>query len=134
MAEKKTETPVARGIRLPVSIKHGRIALVSGDEYIRQLMVVAFGDCESDNPFEDLGLGEGMIFGVNDSMTEGEIIARIEMIMEDFAENGLASLIPSDPPTFEKREGELFMELPYINLETQESDVLDLPIPSGANS
>tara|TARA_Y100000034_G_scaffold131943_1_gene193761 strand:- start:1665 stop:2066 length:402 start_codon:yes stop_codon:yes gene_type:complete len=131
MAERIISTHRSQGIALPVKIVNGRYRLVADDAYIQQLMTVAFGDCSSDNPFEDLGLGEAMIFGINDSMTEGEILARVKLIMDDFEENGLAKLIVSEPPTFEKDDGDLHMLLPYMNLETQERGQLDAVVPSG---
>jgi len=126
---------MAKGIKIPLSVKAGRLEQLGGDEYIEQLIMTALGDNESDNPFQDIGLGTFMIFGINDSYTEGEIRERVIQVFESLETDQLAKLASDDKAlTFEKRigEGKLVMFLEYINLETQEQRELEVPIPGAS--
>lgn len=124
---------MAQGIKLPLQTKNGRLQLLSGDEYIEQLIFTALGDNESENPFQDIGLGEFMIFGINDSYTEGEIRTRVEQIFDLLEGDQLARLDSEDKAltfTRKKGTGQLVMLLSYTNLETQEQREIEVPIPS----
>lgn len=123
---------MAQGIKLPLEIKNGRLVKLSGDEYIDQLLRIAFIGMESENPFQSLGLGEWMIFGLNDAMTEGEISEKIISIFESFQRSQLARLQnPDEDIVFRRADGELSVEIDYINMETQERSEMEVPIPSG---
>lgn len=124
---------MAQGIEVPLRVRNGRLAKLSGDDYIDQLVRVAFLGMDSDNPFQTLGLGEFMIFGVNDRMTEGEIRDRVVLIFESFKRDQLARIDDPESDIIFRHEGEnLYMDLVYINMETQERPELSVPIPSGA--
>ncbi len=56
---------MARGIKLPIKPKNGRMPLLSGDEYIDQLVATALLGSDSENPFQEGG-GDSMIFGINE--------------------------------------------------------------------
>jgi len=106
---------MAQGIKLPVTVVEGRLELLSGDAYINQLVMTALMDGDSDNPFEHTGLGETMIFGINDAMTEGELKAKVKQIFENLEGDQLARLEKLD---FEREGQEMFMYVTYTNLET----------------
>lgn len=126
---------MAQGIRLPLEAKNGRLRLLSSDAYIEQIIVTALGDNESENPFQNIGLGEFMIFGINDSYTESEIRERVEQIFESLETDQLATLDSEDKALTFKRDkgtGRLKMFLSYTNLETQEQNEIEVPIPSAS--
>jgi hypothetical protein len=58
---------MAKGIRLPARAKAGRLELLGGDEYIEQLIRTGLGEPDSENPWNVNGLGEFMIYDINDS-------------------------------------------------------------------
>lgn len=125
---------MAKGIKLPLETKNGRLVLLEGDDYIEQLIFAALGDNESENPFQDIGLGQFMIFGLNDSYTEGEIRERVEQVFASLEEDQLAKLSTDDEAiTFVKETGtgKLKMFLEYVNIETQEQNEIEVPIPAG---
>lgn len=93
--------------------------------------MLAFGEGESDNPFQDLGLGEFMIFGINDAESEGEIRPRAERMFESFERDQLARLEnPADDIEFFQARGDKFMVVRYRDLETQERVEIEVPIPT----
>ena len=121
---------MASGIELPLRTARGRLKRLTGDDYIDQLVRVALLGMESDNPFQTLGLGEWMIFGINDSLTESEIKEKVAAIFESFQRDQLAQLKDPDADiTFKRDEGDLYMNVAYVNMETQERTDLSVPIP-----
>lgn len=123
---------MAQGIAIPLRVRNGRLAKLSGDDYIDQLVRTALKGLESDNPFQTPGLGEFMVFGVNDHMSEGEIREKVIAIFESFRLDQLARLDnPESDVTFEHVGEEMVMHLSYRNLETQERTETSVPIPTG---
>ncbi len=122
---------MAQGATIPAVARNGRLQKVSGNAYIRMLLMLAFGEGESDNPFQDLGLGEFMIFGINDAESEGEIRPRAERMFESFERDQLARLEnPADDIEFFQARGDKFMVVRYRDLETQERVEIEVPIPT----
>lgn len=122
---------MAQGISVPLKTKNGRLQLVSGDAYIDMLVRIALGDNQSDNPFQDIGLGaERWIFGINDGMAEGEIKTAVLSVFESLERDQLAKIKQSDIKFDRSEEGVLKMDLAYTNIETQERVELEVPIPS----
>jgi hypothetical protein len=122
---------MAQGATIPAKVVNGRLQKLSGNEYIRTLLMLAFGEGQSDNPFQDLGLGEFMIFGINDAETEGEIRPRVERMFDSFERDQLARLdSPADDIEFFQAEGDKFMIVRYWDLETQERIEIEVPIPN----
>ena len=117
---------MAKGIKLPLETKNGRLVMLGGDGYIEQLIFAALGSGDSDNPFQDLGLGEFMIFDINDQITEGEIRKRVEAAFETLDRDQLARL---ENLTFQTEAEEKRMLLGYRNLETGKREDLEVPIP-----
>lgn len=124
---------MAQGIKVPLETENGRLKLISRDAYIQQMLFVALGEGESDNPFQDPGMGEFMIFDINDELTEGEIKARIVAIFESFEADQLAKLDnPEIDLVFSEEGQEKLLDLTYINMETQERVDIEVPIPPAA--
>jgi hypothetical protein len=131
---------MATGIELPTRVdKNGRLVLLSGDDYIEQLVFTGLGDPDSDNPFQDVGLGEFMIFGINDQMSDGEIRERIVDVFAELEADQLAKL--DDPLVdlvFSEDTGDLGVDkkvtITYTNMETQERKDIEVPIPTASDA
>ena len=121
---------MAQGIRLPLRAKNGRLEKLSKDGYIKQIVTTALFGMDSDNPFQTLGLGEWMIFGINDAMEEGQIKDAVVRIFDSLKADQLAKLKEGESSiTFKHEEGDMRMSVDYIDMETQEGKSLDVPIP-----
>jgi hypothetical protein len=121
---------MAKGIAIPFTVKGGRLQMLEGNDYVRQLLMTALGNCDSENPFRDLGLGEFMIFGINDQLSEGEIRKKIEQIFETFEVDQLAKIQdPKRDIRFYRNAEELFCEISYVDLESQERYEISVPVP-----
>jgi len=121
---------MAQGIEVPLRTKNGRLKLLGGDDYIDMIVRIAMGSSESENPFQDIGLyGDKYIFGINDGMTEGEIVTAVLEVFESLQRDQLAE-IDRKNITFDRSEiGTLNMTILYKNIETQERKELAVPIP-----
>ena len=117
---------MARGIELPTRAVNGRLKLLSGDAYIEQLVMVALGDNDSENPFQEIGLGEFMIFGINDAQEDGEIRMKVKRVFSLLEADQLARL---KTLSFETSGSDKLMFLDYINLETGQRREVEVPIP-----
>lgn len=117
---------MARGIKLPMQAKNGRLVLTGGDAYMAQLVHTGLGDGESDNPFQALALGEFMIFGINDKMSDGQIRERVKATFATLVRDQLAQL---EDLKFESVDNEKKMFLGYRNLETGKREDIEVPIP-----
>ena len=104
-----------QGIKLPSQVKNGRLVLISGDEYIQQLVINALGDRDCDNPFVLDGIDESMIFQLNTAELQAQLRRRIEAIFEVLDAEQLARLANL---TFESKGPDLIANIEYTNLET----------------
>jgi len=112
-----------KGIENPIVIdKKGGVKVVEGDGYIRSLLRTALGSGESNNPFQDIGLGEFMIFDIDGQEIQDLILGKINDIFDEFRELELADLaVTDDNLKFSKNtNGQIELDLHYINLETDE--------------
>lgn len=116
---------MATGIALPLRAVNGRLMLLSGDGYIEQLVKTAMGSSESSNPFQDVGLGEFMIFDINDALTEGVIRQRVVRVFASLERDQLARLVSL---AFEGIGSEKVMQVVYDNLETGYRSEVDVPL------
>lgn len=120
---------MATGIALPVTVDNGRFKLLSKQAYISQLLMIAFGDGDSENPFQDIALGEFMIFAINDASPEGEIRKRVEQVFKSLEDDQLAKLTRgSQSITFVQEDQTKTMYLDYTDLETGEREDMEYPL------
>jgi hypothetical protein len=100
--------------------KRGGARLAKNDIHIGTLLQVALGSGDSENPFQELGLGEKMIFDLLDLSTFAPIQDRVKEIFEDFEDNELAALddTGTNLQIIETRQAEAGMQIDYVNLET----------------
>lgn len=124
---------MAKGIRLPARAQAGRLELLGGDEYIEQLIRVGLGEPDSENPWNVNGLGQFMIFDINDAQLESEIRPRVEAIFRSLKRDQLAELGKGAGALkfTQDSEGERKLRIEYKNLENGSRRILEVPAPSG---
>jgi len=116
---------MATGMTSPLAVtQKGEAQTVSGSALIKQLLITALRDCSSENPFQDLGIGDKLIFDVLDPKTIARLTVRIQQIFARFQGEQLAKLIPGGQGlTFSREEeGELSAMIKYVDLETDKPD------------
>jgi hypothetical protein len=121
---------VMRGLKVPCAGDgRGKLELVAGDEYLMQLLFVALGDCSSDNPFVDVGLDAGLIFDLNDEVSQGRLRERVRRVLAEFEAEGLMKLAPNRDleVVAGAEEGELQMLVPVVMLESNRETTLRVP-------
>ena len=123
----------AKGLSLPIKTdRRGGFAQIEGVPYIRQLIAVALGDDDSDNEFQDLGLGARPIFGnVSDEGLKDWIRNRVRQLMDEFRTSGLAQLKSFNFIEGDQDSGELVGVLHYIDLESDTPDQVQVTFPVG---
>lgn len=113
---------MAQGFSSPLRRDNrGRILLTSGPIHLGELLGIALGDGDSENPFQEPVLGEFMIFDVASETLFSDVAIRIREIFEAFRLDELAELQDSPDNLKGKRgavEGEWEMEVRYVDLET----------------
>lgn len=123
---------MAQGLKLPLEAADGRLVKLSGDEYIEQLVRTAFLSGDSDNPFQDGGFSEKMIFQINDSTTDGEIRQMAKAIFASLEQDQLAKIATGQNAIRIVTEGEeRHLEVTYVNMETGGRVELEVPLPGG---
>lgn len=121
---------MAQGLEVPVSAEQGRLRIAQGEEQLKKVITLALADGDSDNPFQDLGLGNGSIFDINDQDLQAKMRQRIVRAFRRFQAEGRAMLAQGSPVF--RRGGsdgeELYAVIRYINMETTDSEELELPV------
>src|SRR5438128_1128996 len=110
---------MSQGLETPVGAEQGRARLVQGEDQLKKVIALALSDGDSDNPFQDLGLGNGSIFDINDEDLQAKMRQRVARVFRRFHLERRASLAPGFP-TFQPggADGaELIMTIRYINME-----------------
>lgn len=113
------------GISLPFAAdKNGRLVLSSGEVQLSKVILLNLSDCDSRNPFQDLGLGNDFIFGMNDEAIQAELRRRINLLFRRLQLKERARLL--QPPVFTvlSETQELDCTIVYLNMEeNKEEDV-----------
>lgn len=115
---------MGKGIATVISAsKRGGFRIATSDEHIFGLFLVALGSGDSANPFQELGLGERMIFNPLDMSTFAPVQDRIRDIFDDFSNQELASLQerPDNLKIVETDEAEAAILVYAVNLESGSS-------------
>lgn len=114
-----TETVYSQGIMVPVQPgRTGGFRLVRGDDYITQLILVLAGDADSENPFQDEGIGLRAVFAnLSDPAWRSEVKAQIEVVFDVLHRDNLAKL--ADVSFLQGVvTGEVVVRISYLSLET----------------
>jgi hypothetical protein len=97
----------------------GGFELVEGEVYVDHLVLIALGSGESDNPFQDLGMNEDIIFEIGtDPRIKAAVASRVRSAFAILERDNLARLhsLAYDEVT---ENGDFVVHIDYINLETR---------------
>lgn len=114
---------MATGLRVPVGVSSGGgSALADGEENDRKVIYTALGACDSENAFQQgIGLGDDMVFDLNDNGVRARIMRRLVAIFDDFERLRRYKLRRETVRwTRDSASQELRLEFRYFNLETDE--------------
>jgi len=119
------------GISVPLRAnKAGSVVNSTNSQHVAGLLSVALNSGDSDNPFQQPGLNDKIIFELADEVTFTRVADRIEEIFEDFEENELASLQDRQgnlkPYNPKGSPGEYGLRVYYIDLQTDKPDALSV--------
>lgn len=107
------------GIAIPFSADgRGRLALVSGENQLRKLIILNLSDCDSANPYQDdLGIGADMVFAIASVKLRADVKRRATLLFRRLQLSDRARL--AEPPSFETDQASqsITMNIDYINLE-----------------
>lgn len=122
-----------KGLALPLDVNSlGRATVVSGSEQLGKLLIIAIQPCSSDNPFQDLGLPENLIFDINSPTLHGKLNLAIQNIFASFEKEGRARLRSVNfENVSETQELKVFVE--YQDLETMQEKEVALMLPRIGN-
>jgi hypothetical protein len=111
-----------RGLRVPVGADPtGGAALVESDENDQKIIGLALGSCDNENAFQqDVGLGNDMVFDINDPTLRARIYRRLISIFQDFETQKRYRLLRDTVRWETGEEGELVLAFKYMNLESDE--------------
>src|SRR5262245_2061814 len=116
---------MATGLSLPLRADNGRAALSTGEEQLKKVIMLAIADCDSGNPYQDLGIDQAIVFSMNDDQTKAYAKRRIVDAFRRLEVEGRAQLIGA--PTFTTLEGgSLECQIKYLNIETNEAQDITL--------
>lgn len=109
---------MATGLRLPLGVdERGGAALEEGDDQLSKIISIALAPCGSDNPFQDLGINESIIFDLASPRTQARLKGRIERVFKRLEAEKRAKI---KSLRFDFGDGELMAKITYINLESDE--------------
>ena len=99
--------------------KRGGFRKTTGDQWLMDLLAVALLDGYSYNPFQQVGISEGIIFENPDDEMWNDLKGQIEDIFERFEDSGLAKLSSraDNLQQYRTSEGQYGMKIFFINLE-----------------
>lgn len=120
MAASDSERPIfAGGIAVPVKASaDGGFKMATGDDYILQLITVAVGDNDSDNPFQDEVLGNNAVFqNVSDQSWRAIQRRGVQQLFNQLERAGLAKL-KSVAFSDGEKPGQHQMQIMFLSLET----------------
>ena len=115
----------------------GGVRTLYGDEYLKKQIETLAADCDSANPFQDLGIGLENVFQIKDDPSwQGKTRAAINLLFKRYFEPAnLARLIKVEfQPTpedvtgvYQSQEGDLVMNITFLSLEsnTKQQVMLD---------
>lgn len=121
---------MAMGWSIPMRAnKKGGVQTSVGNRHLKDLLYAALKNCDSDNPFQEAGLGEDMIFDIADATTFNAITEKIQRIFEDFRDRELADLQERPDnlrvvPDERADSGSWVLNIYFVNLEQDQPGVL----------
>jgi hypothetical protein len=111
-----------KGLRVPLGVNMvGGAARNDGDDHASQTLLLALNDDDNTNAFQqELGIGVDMIFDTKNMALRARIMSRVNAIFRRFEQLDLFKLVRGSIKWDDSVEGELSLNLSYINLESDE--------------
>lgn len=111
---------MARGLAIPVGVDgNGRARVVSGDDYIEQLIGIALSRRKSSNPFEAEGIDNAIHSLEDDRVLRTRIGARVAELFSRLKAKKMARLLGDPIFFFDDRASKLMVIVTWISLETE---------------
>ena len=112
-----------KGLKIPVGVDvHGGAAMLDGDQMNTQDIKTALSDCDNENAFQqEVGLGSGMIFDVDDNTIRARIMRKVEAIFSKF-EREIRFRLLRHTIEWTSGDGELNLEFQYLDIESDETN------------
>ena len=125
---------MSKGLRIPLGVNAtGGTATVEGDEQASKIILMALGDNDSDNAFQqDLGLGSRAVFRLNSASFRAWVENRIKTLFEEFERLRLYKLDETTVEWSRPGEGEARIDFKYLNMESDEEQSFAKTFKSGA--
>ena len=81
-----------KGLEVPIEAQNGRLMTVAGEDQLKKILMLNLSNCDSANPFQDLGLDPGIVFRLDDPDTRALIRSQIVTLFKRFEREGRARL------------------------------------------
>ena len=108
-----------KGLEVPIEAQNGRLITVAGEDQLKKILMLNLSNCDSANPFQDLGLDPGIVFRLDDPDTRALIRSQIVALFKRFEREGRARLANGSPSFVSDPATQTLMaDVRYINLET----------------
>jgi len=111
------------GLKIPVGVdKSGGAAIETNESaQTKKLLLLALSENDDDNPFQDVGIDEDLIFQVKSPGTRARAERKINRVLERFFDR--IRLAPDTPIQFkEDAEGEIEISFSYVDLLTNKTE------------
>lgn len=117
-----------RGLAVPVRVNiSGQLTMVDGEDQLKKIIMLNLADGTSENPFQELGVATGVVFGVSDQRLLAVVRQRISRLFQRLRAEGRARLAPGYPKfSVNSAAQELIADIHYQNLETEMEEDLSL--------
>jgi len=116
-----------QGVSLPARLTgEGGFVWVTGEDFVREIVVRAVSPNYSDNPFESIPMDEDAVFKMDDPSTRVRVLDALRRGFAYLERIGLARATGTRPFVFRETgvEGEAEVQVSYTNLKTQDPGVL----------
>ena len=95
-------------------------------EQLAKIIALALSDCDSSNPFVNIGISEDNVFDMNDDSTRARVMEYVERRFDRFRREGRAKLKSVEPDPERNEHGESVLNIVYIDLKTRAPKELKL--------
>ncbi len=123
------------GLAIPVGVGSNGSALLSeGSDNDQKIIMLALGDDTNENAFQqDIGMGIGPIFDINDTLTKAKVMSKLADIFQKF-ELQKRYRLREDSIRWTTSEGEVALEFVYFCLESDDTKDFKLPYRAPAKT
>lgn len=120
------------GLRMPVGVDaSGGAALAAGDEQNNKIIKVALSDCDSENAFQDIGLGVWMIYEIDSPEVQARALNIIRRIFRQFRAEQRFKLLERTIRFVKSTEGETDLEFKYLDIESDQESTFKATVTGG---